>query len=202
MMPANKPTVIVYVDGLNLFYRKLSKRKELKWLNLLLLAEQLLPQNQVIEVKYFSAPVKRLDGHSEAQIRQLIYLQALSSLSPRVTVTLGQMRVDSRVYPNSPKRFDHNGELKKTRVFKYEEKGTDVSIATEISLDMSSNLSERYVLWSSDSDFHPLVSRLKERLNAVLEVFDPKTFQDCLLENSQFPETISPTLKKPRHWLN
>jgi hypothetical protein len=201
-MPTEKPTAIVYVDGLNLFYRKLSKRNELKWLNILDLAERLLPNQQVREVKYFSAPVKRLDGKTESQIRQRIYLNALGSLNPRVSVTLGQMRIDSRVYPKSPKSFDDNGELMKTRVFKYEEKGTDVSIATEISLDMASKLVDQFVLFSSDGDFKPLVRRLKERLNCDLVVFDPKSFTDEILEKSQFPNQISPTLSRPRHWLN
>lgn len=201
-MSPEKPAAIVYVDGLNLFYRKLSKRNELKWLNLLELAERILPSHFVIEVKYFSAPVKRLDGKSEPQIRQRIYLQALKSLNPRVSVMLGHMRIDSRVYPNSPKIFDQNGELMKTRVFKYEEKGTDVSIATEISLDMAFKLGDRYVLISSDGDFKPLVSRLKERLNGDLELLDPKSFTTELLETSQFPDRISPTLSRPRHWLN
>lgn len=201
-MSAEKPTAIVYVDGLNLFYRKLSKRNEYKWLNILELAEKLLPDSQVIEVKYFSAPVKRLDGKSDPQIRQQIYLQALKSMHPRVSVTLGQMRIDSRVYPNSPKSFDQNGELMKTRVFKYEEKGTDVSIATEVSLDMAFKLGDRYVLLSSDGDFKPLVTRLKERLNGDLEVLDPKAFSDELLELSQFPNQVTPSISRPRHWLN
>ena len=201
-MSPEKPTAIVYVDGLNLFYRKLSKRNELKWLNILDLAERLLPNHQVREVKYFSAPVKRLDGKTESQIRQRIYLNALGSLNPRVSVTLGQMRIDSRVYPNSPKSFDDNGELMKTRVFKYEEKGTDVSIATEISLDMASKLVDQFVLFSSDGDFKPLVRRLKEGLNCDLVVFDPKSFTDEILEKSQFPNQISTTLSRPRHWLN
>lgn len=201
-MSAEKPTAIVYVDGLNLFYRKLSKRNEYKWLNILELAEKLLPDSQVIEVKYFSAPVKRLDGKSDPQIRQQIYLQALKSMHPLVSVTLGQMRIDSRVYPNSPKSFDQNGELMKTRVFKYEEKGTDVSIATEVSLDMAFKLGDRYVLLSSDGDFKPLVTRLKERLNGDLEVLDPKAFSDELLELSQFPNQVTPSISRPRHWLN
>lgn len=201
-MPLDRPSAIIYIDGLNLFYRKLSKHNELKWLNVLQLAKTLAPRYYVRQVKYFSAKVKRLDGKTDPQIRQQIYLSALRTLEPRVTLTLGRMRVDSRVYPNSPKSFNSDGVLTKTRVFKYEEKGTDVSIATEISLDMADSAAYHYILISSDSDFEPLAARLAERLDKKMEILDPRKISNATLKACQFPEKVNHQISKPIGWLN
>jgi hypothetical protein len=46
----------VYVDGFNLYHGCL-KRSKFKWLNLLKLAEVLLPDHQIEMVKFFTARV-------------------------------------------------------------------------------------------------------------------------------------------------
>lgn len=201
-MPVNKPTAIVYVDGLNLFYRVLSKKNHLKWLNIASLSERLAPHATISKVKYFSAAVKRLDGQTEPQIRQLIYLRALRTLSPLVEITLGEMRVDSRVYPVSPKRIDENGVLKKARVFKYEEKGTDVSIATELTIDACRCSADEFILISSDKDFSPMVELVSRHFKAKITVIDPKTISENALLESQFPSEVGSNIQKPRFWLN
>lgn len=68
----------VYVDGFNLYYGAL-KGTSLKWLNLKLLAQQLVPAGHIISrVKYFTA---RVSGASDpdAPRRQAIYLRALQT---------------------------------------------------------------------------------------------------------------------------
>ena len=201
-MPSEKPTAIVYIDGLNLFYRTLSKRNHLKWLNVFLLARNLAPHVEISKVKYFSAAVKRLDGQTDPQIRQQIYLQALRTLEPTVEITLGEMRVDSRVYPVSPRSFDGNGHLKKARVFKYEEKGTDVSIATELTIDASLSSADEFILISSDKDFNPMVDLVTRRFNSKITFIDPKSISEINLLESQFPSSVGSNIQKPRSWLN
>ena len=78
----------IYVDGFNLYFRLLKDNPSLKWLNLKLLAEQLLsPANQIAAVRYYAARVSgRLDA--EASRRQQVYLAALATV-PEITVHMG-----------------------------------------------------------------------------------------------------------------
>lgn len=53
----------VYIDGFNLYYGCL-KRSPYKWLDLGSLCSQLLPQNDIKRIRYFTARVKaRPDNH-------------------------------------------------------------------------------------------------------------------------------------------
>ena len=45
---------IVYVDGFNLYYGTL-KNTKYKWLNIELLCQNLLKQNRILKIKYFTA---------------------------------------------------------------------------------------------------------------------------------------------------
>ena len=77
----------VYVDGFNLYYGAL-KGTPFKWLNLVTLAEQVLPPGYTIDrVNYFTA---RVSGVSKpgASARQHPYLSALNTL-PQVKVLFG-----------------------------------------------------------------------------------------------------------------
>ena len=80
----------VYVDGMNLYYGALkrSTRTRYKWLNLVELAHQLLPQGYVVEkLRYFTSRVSGvLDPNAPA--RQNIYISALKTL-PEVEVHFG-----------------------------------------------------------------------------------------------------------------
>lgn len=70
----------VYVDGFNLYYGAL-KNTAYKWINLKLLAEQLVPaEYKITKIKYFTA---RVSGASnpESPKKQQIYLSALGTIS-------------------------------------------------------------------------------------------------------------------------
>jgi len=77
----------IYVDGFNLYYGAV-KGTPFKWLNLVELARQMLPQGHIIDsVKYFTA---RVSGASDpgAPARQQIYLSALRTL-PELEIHFG-----------------------------------------------------------------------------------------------------------------
>ncbi len=76
---------IVYIDGFNLYFRMLQKRPDLKWVNPKLLSEQALrPENQVIQVRYYTARVSaRVDP--TAPSRQQVYFNALDTV-PEVLI--------------------------------------------------------------------------------------------------------------------
>ena len=77
----------VYVDGFNLYYRAL-RGTTYKWLNLHRLCEQLLsPQNRIVQIRYFTAPVTGKQD-PDAPIRQQQYLRALKTI-PHCTIHYG-----------------------------------------------------------------------------------------------------------------
>lgn len=65
---------IVYVDGFNLYYTL--KKENAKWLDLNKLCEQLLTDNEIVSIKYFTARVKSRSGDLDIHVRQNAYLQA------------------------------------------------------------------------------------------------------------------------------
>ena len=65
---------MVYVDGFNLYFGAV-KGTPYKWLNIHSLCEQLMPHNQIVGIKYFTAMVSGKED-PENPIRQNTYLRA------------------------------------------------------------------------------------------------------------------------------
>ncbi len=70
----------VYVDGFNLYYGAV-KDTPYKWLNIHHMGELLLPKNQNIGMKYFTAKVFSRKNDPQKHIRQQVYLRALRTIS-------------------------------------------------------------------------------------------------------------------------
>ena len=69
----------VYIDGFNLYYRRLKARPSKKWLNPKALAEQLLrPPHVISQVNYYTARLSARANDPDAPARQAIYLNALA----------------------------------------------------------------------------------------------------------------------------
>src|SRR6476646_7301355 len=79
--------VIVYIDGFNLYYRAL-KKPEHKWLDVQKLAETLLPEDDIVRVKYFTAMIKPSKLDVRKHVRQQVYFRALKTL-PKVELIYG-----------------------------------------------------------------------------------------------------------------
>lgn len=165
-MPETRPTAIVYVDGLNLFRYIKSAHPGLQRLNIASLCDLLLPSMAIVEIKYFTAIMKTLDGNAEPSIKQNLYLEQLRNCDYRISIHLGRIRIDTRTYPQAPKTLDEAGRHLTVKIFKFEEKETDVNIAATMVADAADKIAEVYVLVSSDSDFKPLASIMKTRMGA------------------------------------
>ena len=77
----------VYIDGFNLYYGSL-KRTPYKWLNLVALMRQVLPQNyNILRIKYFTAHVSGAED-PDSPNRQNAYIRALNTL-PEVEIFWG-----------------------------------------------------------------------------------------------------------------
>lgn len=68
----------VYIDGFNLYYR-LIKGSPCKWLNLLTLCQLMLPDHDIQQIKYFTAPVSARPDDPDQPTRQQTYFRALRS---------------------------------------------------------------------------------------------------------------------------
>ena len=80
--------VIAYIDGYNLYYGLL-KGTPYKWLDLASFVKWFLrPDQEIVGIKYFTAPIKTYPHDGDAVDRQKVYLQALSSMS-LITIVQG-----------------------------------------------------------------------------------------------------------------
>jgi hypothetical protein len=111
---------IVYVDGFNLYNGLHSTYGHTKlWLDLVGMAKRFRPREQLVQVKYFTAPVL---GDPGAQSRQAHYAAALEALHPHhIEVIWGR-------YQKKRRKCSACGTVHKY----YEEKETDVNIAVSL----------------------------------------------------------------------
>ena len=143
---------IVYVDGFNLYYA--IRYTQHRWLNPLALCQTLLPNDQILELKYFTAPIKSQPDDPNAKDRQAVYLRALSSLAPTVSVHVGRFLRNKNRMPltwrpknrferwalsralKDPKKSDKSRwDLSHDQGLANEEKGSDVNLASHLLID-------------------------------------------------------------------
>ena len=70
---------IVYIDGFNFYYGAV-KGTPHKWLDLEALCRRLLPNDQIVKIRYFTARISARPEDPQQAIRQETYLRALNSL--------------------------------------------------------------------------------------------------------------------------
>ena len=204
----NKQKVIVYVDGFN-FYFGLKEKKWRKyyWLDFVSFFESLLrPYQTLVEVKYFSAkPVNQVKSE-----RQDLLFSA-NKLNPKFKLILGKYLKKDTICKNC-------GFV----IHSFEEKETDVRIATNIIADAYNNRCDVSVIVSADSDLIPPIELLREikPLQKVIVFFPPQRYSNNLkiianatknlegakmmFENATLPDEITlPSgyvIKRPTKW--
>lgn len=214
---------IVYVDGYNLYYGLLRK-SPYKWLDLFSLFQNhvLDASAEVIEVRYYTAPVKA--GMSDDPIspqRQRIYLQALRTMHPcKVFIVEGKMMRTEPFWrlvnpiPEAP-------HIEKVKVFNFTEKKTDVNLATDMLSAAWRGICDQVVLCSNDSDMEGALKNIKDHLpNIRVGLVAPisgnrkiskdlktqahwaKILSPVHLQNAQLPDIVlhSKPIKKPQQW--
>ncbi len=149
-MIMTKQRVIVYIDGLNLYYGLRSAYGvRYKWLDLQSLSESLLgPGMTLTTVKYFTAVTKNTD---DSRRRQEIYLKALQAHCDKLKVYNGR-------FMSKPQRCRKCGE----QYTSFEEKKTDVNIACQILNDTHHNHYDCCYIVSGDSDLVPPLQIVRE----------------------------------------
>ncbi len=159
---------IVYIDAFNLYYGA-CRAPGRRWLNPLALAQRLLPNDEIVEVAYFTANIKRDPEDPGAQDRQRLYHRALQTI-PNLEVFLGRYiskRVRGELVDAVPE------ELPKRTVLTYEEKGTDVNLATRLLLDGFNGRYESAAVISNDGDLKMPIRVVREELGLHVTVVNP-----------------------------
>jgi uncharacterized LabA/DUF88 family protein len=177
----------IYVDGFNLYYGAL-RNSRYKWLNLRRLCELLLrPDNEIIQIKCFTARVKARPSDPDQPTRQQMYLRALRTL-PGVTIYFGHFlshpaRMPLVMEPGQPQRY--------AWVIKTEEKGSDVNLATHLLHDAHRERFEVAVVVSNDSDLVGPIKIVREELRKKVGILNPHQKQSVeLRKNSDFLKPI------------
>jgi len=136
----------VYVDGFNLYYRALAQRPY-KWLNLHALASGILAQNQIVEIKYYTARVSGARDPGDPG-RQTPYFRALMTISG-LSICYGRFLPKKIMRPLVIPPLIGS---KYVLVHSTEEKGSDVNLAAHLIRDGFKGKFEAAAVISKDSD--------------------------------------------------
>jgi hypothetical protein len=137
----------IYVDGFNLYYGAL-KGTLYKWLDLEVLSRRLVPGYEINRIRYFTARIIQDPADPGPWRRQYFYMRALA-VNPIISIHLGRyQRNRVRMALVAPRP----GQPRTVEVFKTEEKGTDVNIASYLLLDAFRGDSDLAVIISNDAD--------------------------------------------------
>lgn len=167
----------------------------------------LRPHQELVEVNYFSAVPNNNKGQKE---RQDLFFSA-NKLNPKFNLFLGKFLKKETMHSSCGKPF-----------VTFEEKETDVHIATNMIRDVVLERCDISILISADSDLNPPIDFIREFKPAhkILIYFPPNRFSFDLqnksntslklenheekFKNSMLPSEIETpskyVLKKPMHW--
>ena len=204
---------IVYVDGFNLYYGSVKDTPH-KWLNIHRMCELLLPNNQIVGMKYFTAKVLSRKSDPQKHLRQQVYLRALETL-PNFEIIYGH-------YSEHPKWMrlanPQPGQAKYVEVIKTEEKGSDVNLAVNLLNDGYQGKYQLATIVTNDSDLLSAVQIVQKDLGLKVGILNPqkhpskelqtealfmKKIRPGVIRASQFPKTMKDakgSFYKPKEW--
>lgn len=164
----------IYIDGYNLYFGCL-KGTPFKWLNPVSLSEQLLKRCGVhtsvlddLAVKFFTAEISQRAASDKSSLNdQRSYHLALHNYcGSRLETIKGSYAIDKTKFPIVEK--DNQGkekepsESERIKIWKMEEKQSDVNVALEAVYDAITDLSiEQVVFVTNDTDIVPALEKIK-----------------------------------------
>lgn len=168
-MSSPRHTTIVYIDGYNLYYGRL-KGTPHKWLDVFRLFQDYIlpsqyPRTEVIAVKYFTSRVKtNFSSHGPiAQNSQDRYHQALCGIYPsKLEIIYGFHQAE---FTRMPKYHGIKGPVDRQdthKVWRLNEKQTDVNIALHMYRDAQKGAANALVVCSNDTDLEPALKMINE----------------------------------------
>ncbi|TDK59216.1 NYN domain-containing protein [Sapientia aquatica] len=211
------PRTSVYIDAFNLYYGSL-KGTHYKWLNLQTMCQHLLPGNDIMSIKYFTAKVSARPNDPQIPLRQQMYLRAIQTI-PTVEIMLGHYLTQTVKMRLVTPIQDATGHIHKfANVIKTEEKGSDVNLAVALMNDAHLNLFDVAVVVSNDSDLLAPIKIIRASMGKKVGVLNPqqntsraiqrevdfyKPIRSGVLQISQFPDNLTDNIgafHKPLSW--
>jgi len=215
---------IVYIDGYNLYYGLLRK-SAYKWLDLFsLFKDHVLDASaDLTEVRYYTAPVLgRMSDDPESPQRQRLYLQALRKIHPgRITIIEGKI-LATTPHQRLVKPIPEAPHLQMVQVYDFNEKKTDVNLASDLLAGAWLGAYDQAVVCSNDSDLEGALATVRRhhphlRIGLVAPIPGDdhrhisrdlaqltdwaKILSPVHLANAQLPARIPHTaIKKPDTW--
>ena len=124
------PATIAYIDGFNFYYGAV-KGTPYKWLDFEALCRRLLPRDNIVKIRYFTARVSAKPTDPHQVDRQSAYLRALAS-QPLIEIHYGHFVTRNVRLPlaRPPAQGPRTVEVLRT-----EEKGSDVNLAAYLLRD-------------------------------------------------------------------
>ena len=207
---------VAYIDGLNFYYGSVKNRPALKWLNPQAMLRRLFPQENITLIRYFTAPVMLTPGDPDAPARQAVYFRALETIRI-LQMHRGRMAVRKKSGVLLPETNPPH--IATIQVF--EEKRTDVNIASHLMMDAFEGRYDTAVVVSNDSDLTTPVEMAVNRLGKRVVTVNPyrarmqsselreaasRTIPEInasVLQACQFPDTLVDergSFRRPRSW--
>ncbi len=189
----------VYIDGFNLYYRCL-RWTPYKWLNIKELLDIVLTKSHnIIKIKYFTAPVKSSSNDKSKPERQATYWRALDSI-PNLEIVKGKFKkrqVKGRLLQSTVKELQKGSIVS---VEKYEEKESDVNIASHILFDCCKADLDSIILLSNDTDLktplHFARKNFKKKVGIISPTKEKNEIHQDLKKVSHFSVNITDELLK------
>jgi hypothetical protein len=202
---------IAYIDGYNLYYG-IKKWPAYKWLDLEQMVDRVFPNDNVGQIRYFTARVKG-KFNPASPIRQQSYLRALTTL-PRIEPHFGRFLIHPTRLPLAA-----NPTGPKVEVLRSEEKGSDVNLATYMLLDALEHPGTMRIVFSNDSDLREPIRAVQEPpFNQTVWVVNPRQTPKTKMgathhidlniadvRDSQLPNVVTlangKTVRRPNTWV-
>ena len=205
----------VYIDGFNLYYGAV-KGTQFKWLDLRRVVELVFPSDDIQEIHYFTAPIHPRPGNVRAPQRQQIYWRALQTIAG-LQLHLGVFRTREITRPLVK---PVSGLPRYVEVSDYEEKRSDVNLASRLLLDGCQAKFEQAVVVTNDADFVTPLKSVRDELGMTICLLNPgirqrtqkqlaqsvsfvKRLRNTHLRAAQLPTVLNDTqgaIRKPSEW--
>jgi uncharacterized LabA/DUF88 family protein len=165
-----------------------------------LFATYVLDKNaELVEVRYYTAPVLgRMSDDSRSTQRQRQYLQALKTMHPQSLVVIQGKIVATKPYQRLVRPIPEAPELQIVQVYDFNEKKTDVNLASDLITGAWINSYEQAVFCSNDSDLEAALSTIKRyhprlRIGVVAPIRseDYRHISGDLVRHADWQKTLS-----------
>lgn len=158
----------VYIDGFN-FYYGCVKKTPYKWLDFGALCRASFPNDTINHIRYFTADVISDASDPGKTARQLVYIRALETI-PNLSVHKGRFFKTTK---QGMLMKPHVQGMSQVTIKAWEEKASDVSIATHLVADGFRGDYEQAIVISNDSDLIEPIILVRRELDFPVGVLSP-----------------------------